>query len=94
MKIRNFRHKGLEAFSKTGALKGILPSHADRLRECFRILELARSADDFSRSAHRMSKGSKLCGLWAMKVSAQWRLVFGVDSAGMCCDVDYQNYHH
>ena len=40
-----------------------------------------------------MTKGSALSGLWAMKISAQWRLVFRVTGSGSCSEVDYQNYH-
>lgn len=94
MKIRNFRHKGLEAFSKKGVLRGIMPSHAARLRTCLSILENAETEQELSREAHLMTQGSKLSGFWAMKISAQWRLIFNIDDMGDCCNLDYLNYHH
>ena len=88
-----FRHKGLQAFAESGCLGGVLPSHAARLRECLKLLRSAGSVADLKRFIHPMSRGSALDGLWAMKVSAQWRLVFRVDRTGFCRDVDYRNYH-
>ena len=101
-----FRHKGLKAFADRGSLGGILPSHAARLRECLSLLRTARSLADLKRFIHPMSTGSALDGFWAMKVTAQWRLVFktdGVtaqwrlvfktDGTGICRDIDYRNYH-
>ena len=93
MKIESFRHKGLRAFAKTGSVAGILPSHASRLRECLELLATARSIDELTREAHPMTRGSALSGLWAMKVSAQWRLVFRMLTENSCSDMDYQNYH-
>lgn len=88
-----FRHKGLQEFDSNGSLSGILPSHASRLRECLSLLRKAESVADLRRVIHPMTRGSALEGLWAMKVTAQWRLVFRVDSSGVCQDVDYRNYH-
>ena len=93
MKIESFRHKGLKAFAETGSLAGILPSHANRLKECLTLLDNAKSLEDLTREAHPMTRGSALSGLWAMKVSAQWRLVFRIVTAELCADIDYQNYH-
>lgn len=93
MKIESFRHKGLRAFAETGCMAGILPSHALRLRECLALVRTAKSIDNLTRNAHPMTKGSALSGLWAMKISAQWRLVFRVTGSGSCSEVDYQNYH-
>ena len=89
----SFRHKGLKAFADRGSLGGILPSHAARLRECLSLLRNARSLAELKRFIHPMSTGSALDGFWAMKVTAQWRLVFRTDDAGACRDIDYRNYH-
>jgi plasmid maintenance system killer protein len=48
---------------------------------------------DLKRFIHPMSTGSALDGFWAMKVTAQWRLVFRTDGSGFCRDIDYRNYH-
>ena len=93
MKIESFRHKGLKAFAETGSLAGILPSHANRLKECLTLLDNAKSIDDLTREAHPMTRGSALSGLWAMKISAQWRIVFRLNTSQRCEDIDYLNYH-
>ena len=93
MKIESFRHKGLRAFAETGSLAGILPSHAHRLKECLTLLDNAKSIDDLTREAHPMTRGSALSGLWAMKISAQWRIVFRLNTSQRCEDIDYLNYH-
>lgn len=93
MKIESFRHKGLKAFAETGSLAGILPSHANRLKECLTLLANAKSIDDLKREAHPMARGSALSGLWAMKVSAQWRLVFVLTKSIHCREINYVNYH-
>ena len=93
MKIRNFRHKGLEDFFRTGAVTGVKPTHATRLRGSLSILSNANSVDEFSRVAHQMSKGSKYEGYWAMKISAQWRIIFKVSVGETIYDIDYVNYH-
>lgn len=93
MKIESFRHKGLRAFAETGSLAGILPSHANRLKECLTLLDNAKSLEDLTREAHPMTRGSALSGLWAMKISAQWRIVFRLNTSQRCEDIDYLNYH-
>ena len=40
-----------------------------------------------------MTSGSRLGGLWAMRISAQWRLVFRLLDQGNCSELDYRNYH-
>ncbi len=87
-----FRHKGLQAFAKTGSAAGITPSHAARLRQCLDQLAHARSLEDVGRDVHPMSVGSAFSGQWAMKVTAQWRIVFAVDG-DTCRNIDYVNYH-
>lgn len=88
-----FRHKGLQEFDSNGSFGGILPSHASRLRGCLSLLRSAKSLADLKRFIHPMRRGSALEGLWAMKVTAQWRLVFRIDGVGICRDIDYRNYH-
>lgn len=47
--IKSFRHKGLEAFFRSGKQAGIQPMHAKRLRELLTALNAAASADDLAR---------------------------------------------
>ena len=86
-----FKHKGLKSFAESGETSGILPCHASRLRECLSMLRQAKAVNGL-RWIHPMAPGSPLQGLWAMRVSAQWRLTFKVEG-GVCRDIDYLNYH-
>ena len=47
--ILSFRHKGLEAFFKTGRMTGIQPMHAKRLRELLTALNAASGPRDLGR---------------------------------------------
>jgi len=76
-----------------GYFSGILPSHAARLRKCLSLVRNARSLAELKRFIHPMSTGSALDGFWAMKVTAQWRLVFRLDRPDIFRDIDYRNYH-
>ena len=49
--IVTFRHKGLEAFFKTGRMTGIQPIHAKRLRELLTALNAASGLPTWA--AHR-----------------------------------------
>jgi toxin HigB-1 len=91
--IRSFRHKGLDAFFRTGNKAGIQPAHAKRLR-----LQLA--ALDASAGPHGMNlPGWKLhqltgnlVGHWSVTVSGNWRLTFRFEKQDAVL-VDYQDYH-
>ena len=91
--IRSFRHKGLDAFFRTGNKAGIQPAHAKRLR-----LQLA--ALDASVGPHGMNlPGWKLhqltgnlVGHWSVTVSGNWRLTFHFEKQDAVL-VDYQDYH-
>ena len=52
--IVSFRHKGLEAFCRSGTQAGIKPIHARRLREMLTVLHAASSRDDLARPSWRL----------------------------------------
>lgn len=97
--IQSYKHKGLEAFAEAGKITGIRPGHAKRLRELLRELSNVKHIGSLSKSAglHRLYfyKG-KCCpanSLWAIRVSAQWRLLFQWDKKTGITNLDYVNYH-
>jgi len=47
--IKDFRHRGLERYFRTGSKAGIQPKHAKRLRLQLGQLDAARSPEDMSR---------------------------------------------
>jgi proteic killer suppression protein len=91
--IKSFEHKGLEAFFYDGTVKGIQANHADKLRYRLDRLNNAGSIKDmdFPGYALHQLKG-KLKGLWAVKVSGNWRLTFRFED-GNAHIVNYQDYH-
>ncbi|MDR5777285.1 MULTISPECIES: type II toxin-antitoxin system RelE/ParE family toxin [unclassified Caballeronia] len=91
--ILSFRHKGLEAFFRTGKKSGIQPHHAGKLRLLLTALDQARSPQDMSAPAWRLhSLTGELEGHWSVWVNGNWRLTFSFDGTDAEL-VDYQDYH-
>ena len=93
MSIRNFRHKGLERFFATGNKAGIQAKHAERLRLILGRLNAAASARDMALPGLELHelRGERR-GTWAVKVSGNWRVTFGVMGKDMA-HVDHEDYH-
>ena len=91
--IRNFSHKGVEKFFRTGSMAGIQPSHAPKLARQLARLNLAKTITDMNLPGWNLHplKG-KLSGHWAVSVSGNWRLVFEYID-GDALNVDYDDYH-
>ncbi len=91
--IVGFVHKGLEKFYTTGSLAGIQAKHRAKLRL---ILDQLNTAEvigdmDFPGANLHPLKGNKK-GLWAVKVSGNWRITFTF-TEGQADVVDYIDYH-
>lgn len=91
--ITSFRHKGLEAFFRTGNQAGIQSIHAKRLRDMLTALNTASSPDDLMLPSWRLHRltGDRV-GFLAMTVQAQWRLVFRLNDRNTEL-LDYLDYH-
>jgi len=92
--IISFRHKGLEAFYKTGSTKGIQAHHAKKLRFILAALDLARKPDTLRAvSSFRLHllKGD-LKDFWSISVNGNWRVIFRFTEDGVEL-VDYLDYH-
>jgi proteic killer suppression protein len=91
--IVSFRHKGLEAFFRSGTQAGIQPIHAKRLREMLTALHAAAGPDDLARPSWRLhGLSGDRAGFHAMTVQANWRLVFRFDGTNVEL-LDYLDYH-
>ena len=91
--INSFRHKGLEAFFKTGSKAGIQPHHAGKLRIMLTLLDSAKRPEDMNAPGWKLHPlTGELGGYWAVTVNGNWRLIFAfeVDNAEL---VDYLDYH-
>ncbi len=91
--IRNFAHKGLEVFFRSGSKAGIRADHANRLRVQLGVLDNATQPGDLDVPGWRLHplKGH-LKDHWAVTVNGNWRLTFrfvGTDAEL----VNYQDYH-
>lgn len=91
--IVSFRHKGLEAFYRSGTTKGIQPAHAAKLGRILTLLEVAASAPDLSLPGFKLHplKGD-MKGQWSIWVNGNWRVTFRFLDGDVEL-VDYQDYH-
>jgi len=91
--IRNFRHKGLEAFYLQGSRAGIQPRHATRLRLILTVLDSACRPADMNTPGWRLhALHGDLHGFHAVTVGANWRVIFRFQG-GNAHDVGYIDYH-
>ena len=91
--ILTFRHKGLEAYFKTGRMTGIQPIHAKRLRELLTALNVASGPQDLSRPSWRLhGLSGDRAGFYAVTVQENWRLAFRFVGADVEL-LDYLDYH-
>ncbi len=91
--IKNFRHKGLEAFYSTGSKAGIQAKHAERLRLILARLDAAHEPRDMNLPGLRLHKlTGRLKDFWAVDVSGNWRIIFSFEKQD-AADVNYIDYH-
>ncbi|NMG16739.1 type II toxin-antitoxin system RelE/ParE family toxin [Aromatoleum bremense] len=91
--IVSFRHKGLEAFFRTGSQAGIQPMHAKRLREMLTALNAAAGPEDLARPSWRLhGLSGDRAGFLSMTVQANWRLTFRFEGGAVEL-LDYLDYH-
>jgi len=91
--IKSFRHKGLEAFFRTGSKAGIQPAHAKRLRAQLAKLGTSKGPEDMGLPGWRLHPLSQdLAGHWSVWVNGNWRMTFIFEN-GDAVLVDYRDYH-
>ena len=91
--IQSFRHKGLEAFYRTGSKAGIQPDHAAKLKILLTALDAAASTFDLKPPHWRLHplKGTYK-GYWSLTVNGNWRVIFQFKETDVIL-VDYLDYH-
>ncbi|MGA9797963.1 MAG: type II toxin-antitoxin system RelE/ParE family toxin [Terriglobales bacterium] len=91
--IRNFCHRGLERFFRTGSKPGIQPKHAAKLSLQLFALDNSRTPGDMNASGWKLHRlRGELAGHWSVWVSGNWRLTFRFEGQDAVL-VDYQDYH-
>lgn len=91
--IRNFRHRGVEHFFRTGSKAGIQAKHADKLRLQLFALDNATRPTDMNAPGWRLHRlTGSLKDHWAISVSGNWRLTFKFEGEDAVL-VDYRDYH-
>ena len=91
--IKSFRHKGIEAFFRTGSKAGITAAHAGRLARQLALLNEATHPGHMDVPGWKLHPlAGNLTGHWAVSVSGNWRLTFAFEGEDAVL-VDYQDYH-
>lgn len=91
--IKTFRHKGLEAFFRTGSKAGIQPHHAGKLRVLLTTLDSAKHPNDMNAPGWRLhSLTGDLAGHYSVTVNGNWRITFTFDGENAEL-ADYLDYH-
>lgn len=91
--IKSFRHRGIEAFFRSGSKAGIQPHHAPRLARQIKHLDRAKCSDDMNVPGWRLHPLlGDMKGHWSVWVSGNWRLTFTFEGEDVVL-VDYQDDH-
>lgn len=91
--IKTFRHKGLEAFYRTGSKAGIQPAYATKLRIMLTALDAAEAPEQMNAPNWRPhGLSGDLAGFWSITVNGNWRVIFRFDGRDPEL-VDYLDYH-
>jgi proteic killer suppression protein len=91
--IRSFKHKGLEAFFKTGSKAGIQPSHAPKLTRILAALESCSTLAVMNVPGWNLHQlAGPLAQHHAVTVSGNWRVTFKFHDGDVYL-LDYLDYH-
>ena len=91
--IRNFKHRGLKRLYEHGDRSQVQSDRIERIEDILARLDVAGVPSDLDLPGYGLHplKG-KLKGLWALKVSGNWRIVFRFKD-GDAFDVNLVDYH-
>ena len=91
--ILNFRHRGLARLYEQGDRRRIPPEFADKIERILARLDIASQPSDMDLPGYRLHPlRGELSGLWSVRVSGNWRIVFRFDGDNVR-DVDLVDYH-
>jgi toxin HigB-1 len=95
MRIVSIRHKALRRFADTGSPRGLPAGSVERLRNMLAYLAAIDGEEELpvppNFGAHKLTGDRK--GRWALTVTRNWRMTFGIDESGGIMDMDLEDYH-
>ena len=95
MQIESIRHKALRRFAETGSPKGLPAGSVHRLRNMLAYLAAVEAEEELhvppNFGAHKLTGDRK--GEWALTVTRNWRMTFGINATGAIEDMDLEDYH-
>ena len=94
MNIESIGHKGLRRFFETGNPKGLV-GNTDRLRKMLAFIDSAGDLEELvtppNYGLHQLTGDRK--GTWAMTITKNWLLTFGLNADGALIDMELEDYH-
>lgn len=96
MKIKSFKHAGLERLYEKDSTRGVPAQSADKLRNMLAFIEAMEQPKELLTpilkwKAHVLKGDRK--GDWALFVTKNWRLTFVVNEKDELCDLNLEDYH-
>ena len=91
--ILSFRHRGLANLYEREDRSRIPPEYVNKIERILARLDIAAQPSDMALPGYRLHPlRGDLRGLWSVRVSGNWRIVFRFDD-GNVRDVDFVDYH-
>jgi toxin HigB-1 len=91
--IKSFRHRGLQRLYERGDRSRINPALVEKVETALGLLDVAETPEAVNLPGYRLHPlRGDLRGLWSIRISGNWRLIFRFDDRDVC-DVDLLDYH-
>ncbi len=88
-----FRSRQLRALHERGDRSRLDPGYVRRIELILALMDRVDGVEELRVPGFRLHQlRGDLAGLWSIRVSANWRIVFRADGATMY-DIDYVDYH-
>ncbi|MQL49028.1 Killer protein [Photorhabdus khanii] len=91
--IKNFKHKGLKKFFKTGSTAGVNAMQAPKIATRLEVLNRAVKIEDVDIPGfflHPLTGNRN--GVWSITVTGNWRITFELYDGDVYI-VNYEDYH-
>ena len=91
--VLSFRHRGLARLYERGDRRRLPPEYIDKVERILARLDIAMQPSDLDLPGYMLPPlRGELSGLWSVRVSGSWRIVFRFEGANVR-DVDFVDYH-